>query len=54
MIILTNSVDRQYEKMTMTPVGKLTVLMHNIFPSLTDRLEFDYMAKEPDSPFKKK
>lgn len=38
----------------LTPVGKLTVLMHNLFPSLTDRLEFAYMAEEPDSPFKKK
>lgn len=38
----------------LTPVGKMTVLMHNLFPGLTDKLEFSYMAKEPNSPFKKK
>ena len=41
-------------EMILTPIGKLTVFMHNILPRLTDRLEFSYMAKEPDSPFHKK
>ena len=41
-------------EMILTPIGKLTVLMHNILPRLTDRLEFSYMAKEPDSPFHRK
>lgn len=40
-------------QMVLTPIGKLTVLMHNIFPRWTDRMEFRYMAKEPDSPFGK-
>lgn len=38
----------------LTPIGRLTVLMHNLFPRWTDRMEFSYMAKEPNSPFKKK
>ncbi len=40
--------------MILTPIGKLTVFMNKWFPRLTDRLEFSYMAKEPDSPFRKK
>lgn len=45
---------RRKSEMILTPIGKLTVFMHNILPRLTDRLEFSYMAKEPDSPFKRK
>lgn len=37
----------------LTPIGKLNVLLHNILPRLTDKLEFSYMAKEPDSPLKR-
>ena len=44
---------RRKSEMILTPIGKLTVFMHNILPRLTDRLEFSYMAKEPDSPFHK-
>ena len=44
---------RRKSHMILTPIGKLTVLMHNLWPSLTDKLEFSYMAKEPDSPFHK-
>lgn len=41
------------QQLVLTPIGKLTVLMHNLFPRWTDKLEFDYMAKEPDSPFRR-
>lgn len=41
-------------QMVLTPIGKTTVLAQKLFPRLTDRLEFNYMAKEPNSPFKKK
>ncbi len=41
-------------QMILTPIGKATVLLGKLFPRLTDRLEFSYMAKEPDSPFSKK
>lgn len=51
---LAKGLKRRKREVVLTPVGKLTVLMHNLFPSLTDRLEFAYMAKEPASPFKKK
>ena len=48
---LASGLERRKKEMILTPIGKLTVFMHNILPRLTDRLEFSYMAKEPDSPF---
>ena len=50
---LARGLKKRKTEMILTPVGKLTVLMHNILPRLTDRLEFSYMAKEPGSPFHK-
>lgn len=50
---LAEGLRKRRREVVLTPVGKLTVLLHNLFPSLTDKLEFDYMAKEPDSPFKR-
>lgn len=50
---LAKGLRRRKREVVLTPVGKLTVWMHNVFPSLTDKLEFKYMAKEPDSPFGK-
>ena len=43
---------RRKAQMVLTPIGKLTYWLGNRFPRLTDRLEYSYMAKEPDSPFK--
>ncbi|MBO8445556.1 MAG: SDR family oxidoreductase [Bacteroidetes bacterium] len=50
---LAKGLRKRKSEMILTPVGKATVLLHNIFPRLTDRLEFSYMAKEPGSPFHK-
>lgn len=51
---LAKGLRRRRSEVVLTPIGRLTVLMHNLFPRWTDRMEFSYMAKEPDSPFKKK
>ena len=51
---MAKGLEKRRSEMILTPIGKLSVLMHNIFPRLTDRLEFSYMAKEPDSPFHRK
>lgn len=37
---------------TLTALGKLTVIAHNIFPRLTDILTYKYIAREANSPFK--
>ena len=50
---LARGLQKRKSEMILTPIGKLTVFMHNILPGLTDRLEFSYMAKEPGSPFHK-
>jgi dehydrogenase/reductase SDR family member 7B len=36
----------------LTRQGKLTVLLNKFFPKLTDKLVYNHMAKEPDSPFR--
>lgn len=38
--------------LVLTPIGKLTVILNKLFPALTDRLVYNHIAKEPDSPFK--
>ena len=38
--------------MTLTGLGKATVLAHNLFPDLTDKLTYMYIAREAGSPFK--
>ncbi len=50
---LAKGLRRRSSQVVLTPIGKLTVMMHNLFPRLTDRMEFSYMAKEPGSPFHK-
>lgn len=37
----------------MTRLGIMTVWMNKLFPTLMDRIVFNEMAKEPNSPFKK-
>ncbi len=39
-------------QIVLTPIGKLTVLLNKFFPRLVDKLEYSYMAKEPNSPLK--
>lgn len=37
---------------TLTTLGKATVLAHRLFPRLTDKLTYWYIAREANSPFK--
>ena len=39
------------DRVTLTALGKVTVFMRNTLPSLTDRMTYDFIAKEPGSPF---
>jgi len=38
--------------MVLTPIGKVLVFLNKIAPRLVDRLEYNFMKKEPNSPFK--
>ena len=43
---------RRKSVVTLTLLGKATVLAHRLFPRLTDKLTYGYIAKEANSPFK--
>ncbi len=47
-----NAIIRRKRTLILTRQGKLTVLLNKFFPSWTDKLVYQHMAREPDSPFK--
>lgn len=49
---LVKAVRKRKSQVILTPIGKLTVYLNKFFPRLVDRLEYIYMAGEPDSPLK--
>lgn len=49
---LAKALSRRRSQVTLTWLGKATVLAHRIFPRLTDRLTYGYIAREKNSPFK--
>lgn len=50
---MAKGISRRKDSMTLTGLGKATVWAHRLFPSLTDRLTYDFVSKEPGSPFHK-
>jgi short-subunit dehydrogenase len=50
---IVNAIDHRKRSLILTFVeGKLTVFLGKFFPALLDRLTYNHMAKEPDSPLK--
>ncbi|MDO9511486.1 MAG: SDR family oxidoreductase [Bacteroidales bacterium] len=50
---ISNAIIKRKRSLILTfKEGKLTVFLSKFFPSLIDRLSYNHMAKEPDSPFK--
>lgn len=49
---ITKGVISRKKILIMTTQGKLTVLLNKFFPFFIDKLVYNHMAKEPDSPFK--
>lgn len=49
---LAKSLAKRKSTATLTLLGKATVLAHRLFPRLTDKLTYGYIAKEANSPFK--
>lgn len=49
---ILKAIAKRKRTLVLTPVGKLTVFLNKFFPALTDRLVYNHIAKEPDSPFK--
>lgn len=50
--LLVKGIKERKSQMILTPIGKITVLLNKFFPRLVDRLEYNYMKKEPNSPLK--
>lgn len=49
---LMNAIEQRKSELVLTTQGKLTVWLNKFFPRWVDRMVFNHMAKEPDSPFK--
>jgi short-subunit dehydrogenase len=50
---IIKAIDRRKRSLILTFVeGKLTVFLGKFFPALLDRLTYNHMAKEQDSPLK--
>lgn len=46
------AIDKRKNKIILTTQGKLTNLINHFFPDMLDKMVFNHMAKETDSPFK--
>jgi NAD(P)-dependent dehydrogenase (short-subunit alcohol dehydrogenase family) len=46
------AVEKKKDRIILTSQGKLTVLLNKFFPKFMDKMVYNHMAKEPNSPFK--
>ncbi|MCE1202919.1 MAG: SDR family oxidoreductase [Bacteroidia bacterium] len=53
-VYVLDAIEKRRNAIVLTRQGKLTVWLNKFFPGLVDKLVFNHMAKEPDSPFSKK
>lgn len=49
---IADAIEKRKRTLILTTQGRLTVLINKFFPSLMDKVVYNHMAKEPDSPFK--
>jgi short-subunit dehydrogenase len=49
---IQKAIKKRTRTLVLTGQGKLTVILNKFFPKLVDKLVYNHMAKEPDSPFK--
>jgi short-subunit dehydrogenase len=50
--IMLNHIRRRSRRATLTFTSKLLLVLTRLFPTITDHMEYWYMAREPDSPFR--
>ncbi|TSA24075.1 MAG: SDR family oxidoreductase [Bacteroidetes bacterium] len=48
---ICNAIENRKHRLILTTQGKMTVLLNKFFPKFMDRMVYNHMAKEPDSPF---
>ena len=46
------AIEKKKHRITLTAMGKMTVLLNKFFPKFMDKMVYNHMAKEPNSPFK--
>ena len=51
-IHLCNGIEKRKRTIILTTQGKLTVLLNKFFPKFMDKMVYNHMAKEENSPFK--
>ncbi len=49
---ILKAVKRKKRSLVLTTQGKMTVLLNKFFPAFMDKMVYNHMAKEKDSPFK--
>jgi short-subunit dehydrogenase len=49
---IIKAIQKRKDRLTLTGQGKLTVTLNKFFPKFMDKMVYNHMAKEPDSPFK--
>ena len=49
---IAKAVVKRKHRIIMTTQGRLIVFLNKFFPKMMDRMVYNHMAKEPDSPFK--
>ena len=52
--IMLNHIRKRSRRATLTFTSKLLLVLTRLFPITTDHMEYWYMAREPDSPFKRR
>lgn len=53
-LIMLNHIRKRSRRATLTFTSKLLLVLTRLFPTITDHMEYWYMAREPDSPFKRR
>ncbi len=49
---ILKAVEKRKRTLILTSQGKITVLLNKLFPGWTDKLVYNHIANEPDSPFR--
>lgn len=52
--IMLRHIRKHSRRATLTFTGKLLLVLTRLFPITTDHMEYWYMAREPESPFKRR
>jgi dehydrogenase/reductase SDR family protein 7B len=49
---ISAAIQKRKRSLILTNQGKMTVLLNKLFPGFMDKMVYNHMAKEPNSPFK--